>query len=142
MHYEPKTYDAHPQGINFQEMSKLSVTAGAQCSVDYAFQRIGGKYKGRLIAHLRRGPTRYGQLRRHMIDITPKMLTQALSELEADQLVTRQAYLELPPRVEYSLTASGTELLPFIDLLKQWGERQMQLHGITALDTLATKAQA
>ncbi len=104
-----------------------------RCSVDYAFQRIGGKYKGRLIAYLAQGPVRYGQLRRYLPDVTPKMLTQALRELEADQLVTRHAYPEIPPRVEYTLTLAGTELLPFIALLKQWGERQMQLQGIPPL---------
>ncbi len=107
--------------------------APPRCSVDYAFQRIGGKYKGRLIAYLAQGSTRYGQLRRYLPDATPKMLTQALRELEADQLVARHAYPEIPPRVEYTLTAAGTELLPFIALLKEWGERQMQLQGITPL---------
>ncbi len=107
--------------------------AAPRCSVDYAFQRIGGKYKGRLIAYLAQGPVRYGQLRRYLPDVTPKMLTQALRELEADQLVARHAYPEIPPRVEYTLTTAGTELLPFIALLKAWGERQMQLQGITPL---------
>jgi len=111
-------------------MAKNLTPVAAQCAVDYAFQRIGGKYKGRLIAYLRYGATRYGQLRRHLPDITPKMLTQALRELEADQLVSRQVYLEVPPRVEYALTPTGEELLPFIELLNQWGARQMAQQGI------------
>lgn len=107
------------------------------CSVDYAFQRIGGKYKGRLIAYLQQGPVRYNELHRRLPDVTPKMLTQALRELEADHLVARHAYPEVPPRVEYSLTLSGHELLPFIELLKQWGERQLQRQGLAALPTPA-----
>jgi DNA-binding HxlR family transcriptional regulator len=130
VHYALKAYHAHYKTLNFGLMAKNLVNSPAQCAVDYAFQRIGGKYKGRLIAYLRYGATRYGQLRRHLPDVTPKMLTQALRELEADQLVSRQVYLEVPPRVEYSLTPSGEELLPFIELLNQWGARQMALHGI------------
>jgi DNA-binding HxlR family transcriptional regulator len=95
------------------------------CAVDYAFQRIGGKHKGRIIYHLRDGVRRYGELRRSMTGITPKMLTQVLRELEEDGLVTRHVYLEVPPRVEYNLTDTGRELLPFITLLSQWGRRQM-----------------
>lgn len=95
------------------------------CAVDYAFQRIGGKHKGRVIYHLRDGVRRYGELRRIMTGITPKMLTQVLRELEDDDLVTRHVYLEVPPRVEYQLTDTGRELLPFITLLSEWGRKQM-----------------
>lgn len=108
-----------------------------RCCLDYAFQRIGGKYKGRLIALLRSGPVRYGQLRRDLPDATPKMLTQALWELEADELVLRRAYEQVPPRVEYGLTPAGEGLLPFMELLKQWGAEQMALRGITSTPALA-----
>lgn len=106
---------------------------GPICSVDYAFQRIGGKHKGRIIFHLQHGRLRYGQLRKAITGITPKMLTQVLRELEDDGLVTRTVFLEVPPRVEYALTESATELLPFIDLLKSWGQKQMQKEGITEI---------
>ena len=68
---------------------------------------------------------RYGELKRAIIGITPKMLTQVLRELEADELVIRKVYLEVPPRVEYSLTPTGKELIPFIKQLRSWGEKQM-----------------
>lgn len=97
------------------------------CAVDYAFQRIGGKYKGRILWALRDGFMRYGELKRGILGITPKMLTQVLREMEADGLVDRKVYLEVPPKVEYSLTATGLELIPFIDQMKEWGERQMLL---------------
>jgi DNA-binding HxlR family transcriptional regulator len=100
----------------------------AYCAVDYAFQRIGGKYKGRILWVLRDGFLRYGELRRAVVGITPKMLTQTLKELEADGLVTRKVYLEVPPRVEYTLTATGKELIPFIAQMRGWGEKQMSLH--------------
>ena len=97
----------------------------AHCAVDYAFQRIGGKYKGRILWILREGYLRYGELKRAVIGITPKMLTQTLKELEADDLVIRKVYLEVPPRVEYSLTDTGKELIPFISQMRAWGEKQM-----------------
>jgi DNA-binding HxlR family transcriptional regulator len=97
----------------------------AHCAVDYAFQRIGGKYKGRILWVLREGCLRYGELNRAVVGITPKMLTQTLKELEADELITRKVYLEVPPKVEYSLTDTGKELIPFISLMRSWGEKQI-----------------
>ncbi|WP_394674321.1 winged helix-turn-helix transcriptional regulator [uncultured Chryseobacterium sp.] len=105
------------------------------CSVDYAFKRIGGKYKGRIIYYLHlKNVMRYGELRRIFTDITPKMLTQTLRELENDLLVIRKVYHEVPPKVEYSLTETGRELIPFIEHLKQWGDRQIEkekMNGIS-----------
>jgi DNA-binding HxlR family transcriptional regulator len=98
------------------------------CAVDYAFQRIGGKYKGRILWVLKDGFLRYGELKRAVVGITPKMLTQTLRELEADELVTRKVYLEVPPRVEYRLTTTGKELIPFIKQMRSWGEKQMLLN--------------
>ena len=97
----------------------------AFCAVDYAFQRIGGKYKGRILWVLRDGLLRYGELNRAVVGITPKMLTQTLKELESDGLITRKVYLEVPPKVEYSLTDTGNELIPFISQMRSWGEKQM-----------------
>jgi len=97
----------------------------AHCAVDYAFQRIGGKYKGRILWVLREGVLRYGELNRAVIGISPKMLTQTLKELEADELIIRKVYLEVPPKVEYSLTETGNELIPFISQMRSWGEKQM-----------------
>ncbi|UII25806.1 winged helix-turn-helix transcriptional regulator [Fulvivirga maritima] len=96
------------------------------CSVDYAFRRIGGKYKGRILWYLHeQGVLRYGELGRHMPDITTKMLTQTLRELEADKLIKRKVYHQVPPKVEYSLDDIGNELIPFIQYLKEWGDKQI-----------------
>lgn len=97
----------------------------AHCPVDYAFKRVGGKYKGRILWVLRQDVLRYGELKRAIVGITPKMLTQVLRELEADDLVSRKVYLEVPPKVEYSLTPTGEELIPFIKQLRSWGKKQM-----------------
>ncbi len=100
------------------------------CPVDYAFKRIGGKYKGRILWYLHlNNVMRYGELRKNLSDITPKMLTQTLRELEEDNLINRKVYHEVPPKVEYSLTAIGLELIPFILHLKEWGEKQIEKIG-------------
>ena len=102
------------------------------CPVDYAFQRIGGKYKGRILWYLRDGLLRYGALKRIVEGITPKMLTQTLKELEVDGLISRKVYLEVPLRVEYSLTETGQELIPFINQMRIWGEKQISLNEAPA----------
>lgn len=104
-----------------------------KCGIDYAFQRIGGKYKGRILWRLRMGTLRYGGLRRTVTGVNAKMLTQALRELEDDGLIERKVYIEVPPKVEYSLTASGNELLPFLSLLRDWAKQQMLVNNIEAM---------
>jgi DNA-binding HxlR family transcriptional regulator len=70
---------------------------------------------------------RYGELiNRAVAGITPKMLTQTLKELESDELIVRKVYLEVPPKVEYSLAETGKELIPFISQMRSWGEKQME----------------
>ena len=102
-------------------------TKKVYCAVDYAFQRIGGKYKGRILWVLRNGFLRYGEIKRAVIGISPKMLTQTLKELEADELITRKVYMEVPPKVEYTLTPTAMELIPFISQMQAWGARQIAL---------------
>ncbi|MDB5285824.1 MAG: transcriptional regulator [Mucilaginibacter sp.] len=102
----------------------------SQCPVDYAFQKIGGKYKARILWHLNTGTKRYGVIKKLLPDVTPKMLTQVLRELEADQLIRRHVYLEVPPRVEYSLESSGEAMIPAIKLFSAWASAQMEKNGI------------
>jgi DNA-binding HxlR family transcriptional regulator len=110
------------------KMSKIidyKTCSDVTCSVDYAFKRIGGKYKGRILWNLsNKTILRYGELRKNLADATPKMLTQTLRELESDGLIARKVFQEVPPKVEYSLTAIGAELIPFIKHLKLWGDKQ------------------
>jgi len=92
------------------------------CSVELALQVIGGKWKPIILWHLHvRDTQRFGQLKRHMPNVTQKMLTQQLRELEADGLVRREVYPQIPPKVEYSLTQLGRSVLPVIDQLSRWG---------------------
>lgn len=100
----------------------------ALCPVDYAFRRIGGKYKARILWHIHRFTVlRYGELKRTLPDITTKMLTQTLRELEEDTLINRRVYHEVPPKVEYTLTEIGKELIPSIKNLMAWGDKQMKM---------------
>lgn len=97
------------------------------CSLDYAFRMIGGKYKGRILWYIynENNVLRFGELKRMLLNITSKMLTQSLRELESDQLISRKVYRQVPPKVEYSLTTTGQELMPFIENLRIWGEKRM-----------------
>ena len=107
------------------------------CSVDFAFKRIGGKYKGRIIWYLhQKSVLRYGELNKTIKDITTKMLTQTLRELEADHLIARKVYKEVPPKVEYSLTETGSELIPFINHLRKWGDEQIEKENFQAIKCL------
>jgi DNA-binding HxlR family transcriptional regulator len=102
------------------------------CPIDYGFKRIGGKYKGRILYYLHlAGVMRYGELTRAIADVTPKMLTQSLKELEADGLVKRKMYHVVPPKVEYSITLQGDKLIPFITELMNWSLEQMTAENIT-----------
>ena len=99
----------------------------AMCPVDYAFKRIGGKYKARILWHIHTSTVlRYGELKRTLPDITTKMLTQSLRELEDDSLINRKVFHEVPPKVEYTLTDISQELIPSIKLIMDWGNKQMK----------------
>lgn len=100
------------------------------CPVDYGFQRLGGKYKGRLLLQLSSGTKRYGELRRFIVGITQKMLTQTLREMVEDGLVERQEYAEIPPRVEYSITEKGRDVVSAIRKIEQWGTERMREQNI------------
>jgi len=97
------------------------------CVLDFAFQRIGGKYKGRILWALNKyNVMHYGELSREISGITTKMLTQTLHELESDNLIHREMYPQVPPKVEYTLTETGKELIPFIRYLVEWGYKNMK----------------
>ncbi|MGN8057715.1 winged helix-turn-helix transcriptional regulator [Pedobacter sp. 22163] len=117
------------QIVNIAVMGKMTrkCSDSPTCSVDYAFRRIGGKYKGRILWSLNEHKIiRFGELGRILADVTTKMLTQTLRELEKDDLIIRKVYPQVPPMVEYSLSETGLELIPFITHLKEWGDRKIQ----------------
>ncbi|MFD4369189.1 winged helix-turn-helix transcriptional regulator [Rhodococcus sp. NPDC058521] len=93
------------------------------CPVEVAVAVLGGSWKMTVVKHLLEGPLRYGELRRRVGDVTPRVLTRQLRELEQDGIVIRTAYPEVPPRVEYSLTSTGSDLRGFVTELNTWGDR-------------------
>jgi DNA-binding HxlR family transcriptional regulator len=97
------------------------------CAVEAAVSLIDGKWKAVILYHLQEGPTRFNELRRRAGEVTQRMLTNQLRELEADGLIEREVFAQVPPRVEYSLSDRGRSLSPIIDALKQWGDANMDL---------------
>ncbi|MEU0626314.1 helix-turn-helix domain-containing protein [Streptomyces sp. NPDC005989] len=96
------------------------------CGVTAAVAVIDGKWKTALLWLLESGPHRPGELRRRLPGLSEKVLTQALREMEADELVHREVYDELPLRTEYSLTAFGRDLSEALAPLSDWGHRRLE----------------
>lgn len=94
------------------------------CPVETSLELISGKWKPRLLWKLHQSEVlRFGEFKRQLPDITPKMLTQQLRELEQDGLIVRTVYAEVPPRVEYRLSPLGETLRPILDAIAAWGTR-------------------
>ena len=91
------------------------------CPVEATLDLVGGKYKALILWHLSGGTLRFSELRNRIPKATPKMLTQQLRELEADDVVHREVYPVIPPKVEYSLTATGRSLMPMLVAMRDWG---------------------
>jgi len=93
------------------------------CAVETALATIGGKWKLRIYDLLRKGQSvRYCLITNELGDISEKTLTAQLREMEQDGIITRTVYAEVPPRVEYQLTALGASLQPVFDALVNWGK--------------------
>ncbi len=96
------------------------------CPVRNVLSRIGDKWSMLVLFTLEKNCSRrFKELQRNIPDISQKMLTATLKNLEADGLVLRQVFPEIPPRVEYSLTDKGNSLLPLIDSLMSWATDNM-----------------
>lgn len=107
-------------------MAHEKYDCNAGCPVEASLEVIGGKWKGVILYHLLERTYRFNELRRLCSGITQRMLTRQLRELEADGVVSRKVYAEVPPRVEYSLTEYGRTLEPVVRALQAWGMSHMQ----------------
>ncbi len=93
------------------------------CPVDLTLSVIGGRWKGLVFWNLRDGSKRFSQLKKNLIGINDKMLTQVLRDFEKKGIVSREVFEVIPPKVVYSLTAEGLKLLPVMKLMADWGEK-------------------
>ena len=91
------------------------------CETELALEGIGGKWKLVILYNLLEGTRRFGQLKRAMPNVTQRMLTRQLREVEEYGLVGRTVYAEVPPKVEYSLTEIGRSLRPIVERVDEWG---------------------
>src|SRR5262245_60096982 len=91
-----------------------------RCPVEQALEIVGGKWKPLILWRLSRGTLRFNQLQRAVAGITQRMLTLQLRELERDGMVHRAVYAEVPPRVEYTLSAPAHRLLPALSAIGSW----------------------
>jgi DNA-binding HxlR family transcriptional regulator len=94
-----------------------------ECPIMAAIAMISDKWKVLIIYRLCDGTMRFNELMRSLQGITQRVLTNQLRELEADGLVSRKVYAEVPPRVEYSLTKVGRTLLPVLEKLEEWARK-------------------
>lgn len=91
--------------------------------MERTLQVIGSKWTLLILRDLFGGTKRFGELRRSLGHVSPKTLSERLRELEAQGLVARRVYAEVPPRVEYTLTEKGRSLGEIIEAMRRWGER-------------------
>lgn len=113
-----------------------------QCSMELTLDLIGGKWKALILWHLRENTLRFSELRRELPQITQKMLTQQLRELEDSGLVLRHIYTQVPPKVEYSLSDAGRSLLPILAMLCEWGVNYVNQSETTEPDSHPSSIQS
>jgi len=111
---------ANTKETSTNNQNKIFIT---DCNVTYAIQLVGGRWKLPLLFQLQKEKKRFGELKKIIPNITERMLTLQLRELEKDGLVSRRVYAEVPPRVEYELTKIGKELMPVCKVLDKWGAK-------------------
>ena len=108
---------------NFENRTYLTT----ECSEMFAINLIRGQWTLIICCRLSHGKMRFSELKRYIPNITERMLTLQLRQMEENKLITRTVYAEVPPRVEYELTPIGEELIPVLHQLGDWGEKYKEL---------------
>jgi DNA-binding HxlR family transcriptional regulator len=103
----------------------------SECPVKATVDVLGGKWKPLVLFYLKGGRQRFNELRRQIPGVTQKMLTQQLRELECDGIIQRHVHAQVPPKVEYALTAYGATLKPILESMRDWGTRH-KARGLSA----------
>jgi DNA-binding HxlR family transcriptional regulator len=118
-------------------------TPGLCARFHKAVELIGRRWSGAIIQMLLRGPSRYAELRAAIPDITDRMLSERLRELEDEKIVARTVIPETPVRVEYALTAKGRALAPALDAIGHWAEKWVEAGDMATKSTpTATRRRA
>lgn len=91
------------------------------CAMDVTMNFLGGKWKTVVLWYLRNKTLRFGELKKQIPDMTEKMLSIQLKKMETDGLIKREVFVEVPLRVEYSLTEFGKSLVPVLEAIAKWG---------------------
>jgi len=99
---------------------------GWHCPAERTLDFLSGKWRPMVIFWLMEGPLRFNELQRRLGPITHRTLSKTLKEMEADGLVQRKDYGEIPPRVDYSLTARGRSLKPVLQAMEEWAQAQAE----------------
>jgi len=97
-----------------------------QCPTRKTLDRIADKWTVLIVGRLAAKKRRFGELRREIVGISPKVLTQKLRELERDGIIVRRVYASVPPKVEYSLTPLGSTLIGLLDAIRVWSETHIE----------------
>jgi len=103
-------------------MAKQNIETQA---LDYGMEMIGGKWKPIILYHVNKGTNRFNKLFSEIEGINRQMLSKQLKSLERSGILDRTLYGEIPPRVEYTLTPLGKSLLPVVEAITQWGQKQI-----------------
>ncbi|MDI1233309.1 MAG: winged helix-turn-helix transcriptional regulator [bacterium] len=99
------------------------------CAMDVTMHFLGGKWKTIVLWYLRNKTLRFGELKKQIPDMTEKMLSIQLKKMEADGLIKREVFVEVPLRVEYSLTDFGKSLTPILEAISKWGRHYGETEG-------------
>lgn len=100
-----------------------------ECPVATTVQLIGNKWKLLIIRNLLQRPWRFNELQKSLDGISQKVLTDSLRSMEADGILTRTVYAEVPPRVEYALSELGESMRPILESMQAWGENYKAMKG-------------
>lgn len=113
------------------------------CGIDAALDVVSGKWKGLVLWELHaHGTRRFAELRRALPGVSEKVLTQHLRQMEEDGLLERTVYAEVPPKVEYSLTAAGSSLNEALAPLGAWGRERLLREGLDVSEVPPPRASA
>ena len=109
------------------------------CPVEATLDLIGGKYKSLILWYLSESKLRFSELKKQISGATAKMLTQQLRELESQELIHREVYPIIPPKVEYSLTELGRSLLPILVSMRDWGDAYLKQSNLQSCCFMMTQ---